>query len=380
MSVACAQLQEDWELFVLGSLDEAAQQRMASHLRSGCAECLHRYIEAQTAVTSIAASAPPRQPSAQVERELMKRVRGQQNSGLAWAWPRWALVPWAVAAACLLISGWLFVQQRTLSQELLAARQEIANYEGQSQVSTSTSSTSSVPTPSTQPVQPQFFSQNAAGARDRKKLAELELEIAELRNKYAAAEAASAAAAQKTAELEAELGSAQARSNALARDFEAANKKSTAATQAQIVSLNEQLSASRAEVNRLGQMTARNAQIESLLQSGSIQQIDLRAVDMAAGKASARVIYSPKGGLLLVADSLPRLDHEKCYQLWLIRKGAPAILSGGLLQLSDDGHGFLFAPPTTELAQLTGLAITDEPKGGSVSARGHKLLFGARSN
>jgi anti-sigma-K factor RskA len=123
---------------------------------------------------------------------------------------------------------------------------------------------------------------------------------------------------------------------------------------------------------------ARDAQIENLLQSATMQQIELRAVDPGAGKASARALYSPQGGLLVVAAALPKLDHEKCYQLWLIRKGAPAIVSAGLLQTSDDGRGFLFAQPTGDLAQLTGLAITDEPKGGSVSARGHKLLFGAQ--
>jgi hypothetical protein len=41
------------------------------------------------------------------------------------------------------------------------------------------------------------------------------------------------------------------------------------------------------------------------------------------------------------------------------------------------GGGFLYVPAEQDLRQLTALALTDEPKGGSVSARGHKLLFGA---
>jgi anti-sigma-K factor RskA len=100
-------------------------------------------------------------------------------------------------------------------------------------------------------------------------------------------------------------------------------------------------------------------------------------VDPGAGQGYARAIYSSKGGLLLVANLLPQLPDRKCYQLWILRKGNPAILSAGLVQLQSAGKGLLYAPPSESLNQLTALAITDEPEGGSVSARGHKLLFGA---
>jgi anti-sigma-K factor RskA len=48
-----------------------------------------------------------------------------------------------------------------------------------------------------------------------------------------------------------------------------------------------------------------------------------------------------------------------------------------LITLQQDGKGVLFAPPSGDLAEVTALAITDEPAGGSVAARGRKLLFGA---
>ena len=72
-----------------------------------------------------------------------------------------------------------------------------------------------------------------------------------------------------------------------------------------------------------------------------------------------------------------RRCREKCYQLWSIHKSGPAILSAGLLKTDASGTGFLYAPPSQGLGQLTALAITDEPKGGSVSAKGRKLLYGA---
>jgi anti-sigma-K factor RskA len=377
MSVDCAHLEQDWELFALGSLDEAAQRTMASHVQS-CKECQRRFAEARAVVASIATSAPARQPSMRVERALMKRVRAEQGSTSARSWPRWNLAPWAVAAACFVLAGWFFWQQRRLGEELAGANSVIQSLR---QAGAPTAPISpriaEAPAPPAPIHLPSTPSQGARAA-DNQRLAELAAENEEMRKQNAALSSARAAAEQHAIELQSALSAAKARTEDLTRDLEAARNLPSGVNQTEIAALNAELSDSRAEVERLSQVRVRNAQIERLLRSGSVQEIELRAVDPAAGKAFARVLYSPQGGLLLVADALPKLDHEKCYQLWVIRKGTPAILSAGLLQSSDDGRGFLIAQPTNDLAQLTGLAITDEPKGGSVSARGHKLLFGAR--
>ncbi len=389
MSVDCAHVEQDWELFALGSLDEAAQRAMASHLQS-CAECQRRFAEARAVVASIATTVPARQPSARVERDLMRRVRAESGASTtqSWSWPSWNLAPWAVATVCVVLAGWFFWQQHRLGEELAAAKSTIQGLQ-QAGKATAPIPPRMAEAPATAPpeVLPSPAGQGAVAAEQRpkderssenQKLAELAAENEELRKQNAALLSASAAAEQHAVELQATLNAAQAHTDELSRELAAAKNVPTGGDQAELAALNSQLADSRAEIARLSQMRVRDAQIESLLRSGSVQQIELRAVDLAAGKAFARVLYSPQGGLLLVADSLPKLDHEKCYQLWVIRKGAPAILSAGLLQTSDDGRGFLLAQPTSDLAQLTGLAITDEPKGGSVSARGHKLLFGSR--
>jgi len=424
MSVECAHVEEDWELFVLGSLEEAAQQRMASHVRSGCKECHSRLMEAQIAAGLVAMTAPERQPSLRVERDLLKRIEAGESSGWrsaasAWSWPRFRMIPWVVATACVLLAGWFFWQQRRLGEELTKAEAtiermrrpgtatgqgahrvaEVPNGEStDSATSTTTSSSAKNAFASNESPADRRAARNqdvdnrASGrAEDERKLAndgmgkpfastvaELAAQVDELKKENAGLRSATAAAEKNEVELQGALSASTARAEALERDLEAVKISSGAANPAEVATLNRQLLESSAEVARLGAATARYAQIENLLQSGSTQQIVLRVVDPAGGKAFARVFYSPQAGLLLLADALPKLDHEKCYQLWVIRKGAPAILSAGLLQTSDDGHGFLFAEPTRELAELTGLAITDEPKGGSISARGHKLLFGAR--
>jgi anti-sigma-K factor RskA len=381
MNLACAHMDEDWDLLALGSLDEATQRTMESHLQSGCKECRRKFMEAQLAVVSVSAISPPARPSARAERELMKRIRQESSPKNAWSWPRWNLAPWAVATACLVLAGWLFWQQRTLRMELGNANNSIQSLR-QELSSQSAAQPSQVQPPALQPAPPTTaVNGTALVLPENKKLAQLESAIKNLQQENAVLAAARAQAEQQAATLQSQLNTAQARTEALTRDLQAAQKSTipaNAANDNQIADLTHQLSQTRAELARLQEAGALNAQVEALLQSGSIRQIELRPIDPAAGAATAHALYSPRGGLLLIADSLPHLDHEKCYQLWLIRKGTPAILSAGLLQTSADGRGFLFAPPTSDLAQLTALAITDEPKGGSPSARGHKLLFGAQ--
>jgi anti-sigma-K factor RskA len=59
--------------------------------------------------------------------------------------------------------------------------------------------------------------------------------------------------------------------------------------------------------------------------------------------------------------------------LWLLRGQSPAVVSGGL-----------FTPETTVVeftdralvSRITGMAVTDEPAGGSKTPTGHKFLVG----
>lgn len=384
MNLVCAHLEEDWELFALGALDEATQRDMKSHLQSGCRKCRSKFMEARTAMLSLSSMPAPAQPSARAERELMRRIRQESLPAFRperrWSWK---FAPWVLAAACLLVAFALFWQQRGLRMELSRADTSIASLRRALTAQPAVSQPSAESTEQSPVARSGSAQDVATPSADRKKLDAFESQLASLQQDNAALQAAHDQAAQRAATLQADLASAQARTEILARDLAAAQTavvatKPNVPDQGRIADLDRQLVDARSEISRLQQANARNEQVEALLQSGSVRQIELRAVDPAAGTASAHVLYSPRGGLLLVADSLPRLDHEKCYQLWVIRKGAPAILSAGLLQTSADGRGFLFAPPTNELAQLAGLAITDEPKGGSVSARGHKLLFGAQ--
>jgi anti-sigma-K factor RskA len=376
MTTTCTHLQDDWELYALGSLPADAQESMAAHLEAGCRECQRRYLEAQAVLTAMSSLAPARRPSPSVERKLMRAITAAQARIVA-AWSFWKAVPWAFACACLLAVIWFARDRFRLESELGEARQNSSilqrdqkalqdELQAKLEAEKLEAEAKSVPV-ATPPSLPAVKHEDDA---------KLRAQLEEAQNRIRVAEADKAAAAKQVAELQNQLASGANRSASLERELRAAAASADRAGSEKTAILAAELAKSQAETRRLSAAADAGDKIERLLQSASLQQISLRSVDPKGGHATARALYSPQGGLLLVADALPKLPGQKCYQLWLIKKGAPAILSGGLITLQDDGKGVLFAPPSSDLAEVTALAITDEPAGGSVAARGRKLLFG----
>jgi len=303
------------------------------------------------------------------------------------AWSFWQIAPWAAGFACLLLALGFAAGHSKMRAELQRANQRIvlAQKEQESlqqQLQSSREAERNLPASGTaaeKVAMPSIGGITAAEearlraqldrARQRVELNEadnfaLQHQLEQLRSDLAAA-------TNHAASLEKDLASEQAQEKGKERI--ATRPNADAAT-----ALAAQLERSQAEVRRLSAAAGNGSKIERLLESPSLQQIFLRSVVPQAGGATARALYSPQGGLLLIADSLPALPDQKCYQVWLIRKSAPAITSAGLMTLQAGGKGILFAPPSSELAEVTALAITDEPAGGSVSSRGKKLLFGAQ--
>jgi anti-sigma-K factor RskA len=395
MNSACSHLQDDWELYALGGLPEPEHAAMESHLEEGCKDCRQRYFEAQTALTAMSTLAPMLRPSPKVEQKLMRAIRAERAPATP-AWPWWRPVPWAVAFACLLTMLWLAIDRRDLRRELAQSRQDAMAEQQRRQALQDEiqdrSEAAQIP--------PQSDAASPNAASNSPDVGKLRAELFEARRQAQVAQSDKVAWQHQFEQLRADLATATARSAALesdlrsaqlearqaqaqARNLAAKNQELEKAQPARSDSdktamLAAELAKSQADVRRLSAAARDGERIERLLQSSSLQQISLRGLIPQAGNATARALYSPQGGLLLLADSLPRLPDQKCYQLWLIRKGSPAISSGGLITLQEDGKGILFAPPSNELAQVTALAITDEPAGGSVTSRGRKLLFGAQ--
>ena len=77
--------------------------------------------------------------------------------------------------------------------------------------------------------------------------------------------------------------------------------------------------------------------------------------------------------MVFYASNLPALPPGRTYQLWLLRGRKPAIASGGTFA----GDGFVEVEDKTLISDLRGLAVTEEPSGGSAGPTGHKILVGA---
>jgi anti-sigma-K factor RskA len=364
----------DWNLFALGALDESTHREMQEHLQTRCLACRRSYQEAVLVMDALAATVPPQKPSPHIADALLSRIT--QASPLVVpikSKRRSAALPWVAAAACALLALCLGVRLEQVNDLL-------RNQRASSAAAAVQQPAEAVPSPAKAPsLVPPNERQTSPPAPARSNASQVRALTAQVADLEAQKDTALAQLNQVKNDL---ANSIEARNSlqtqlASAREQIRAGATDVHSSQAQLSALTHRLEMADATVAELRASKAWNAQVVGFLQSGPFRQVDLRAVDPGAGKATAVAFYAPDRGLLILARALPHLEGEKCYQLWSIHKAGMAIRSVGLMKTDASGGGFLYAPPEQDLRQLTALAITDEPKGGSVSARGHKLLFGA---
>jgi anti-sigma-K factor RskA len=91
---------EDFDLYVLGVLDDDERQPLEEHFRS-CAQCRHKLDAAQGRMSLLALAAPTVVPAAAVRERLLGQIRPRQVTP---AEPRFRLVwQWAAAALGLIL-------------------------------------------------------------------------------------------------------------------------------------------------------------------------------------------------------------------------------------------------------------------------------------
>jgi hypothetical protein len=395
MNLICAKQSEDWELLALGSLEEEAADLLRAHLRSGCALCNKHYAECVTAglamgVAAVATEEPGDHVFARLSQytksspKLIAMPLAQKRSS---SYPR---AGWWAAAACASFAVWMSWQNYSLRQEFAvpkapsvspspsstassiatdqSLRQQVAELETQlrqarSEASQPASPPAQIPPSTTADPQVQEVVANLTGqlrkaSEEKEKLqglaVEKERQIADLNQKLLASQADLNQQTQRLAAAQSPIKSDQ-----------------------ETTVLQARLSDSQRAVERQRALLEEYRDAFRTLEAGSVKQVELAVVDSAAGSGKVRALYSPRGGLLVFAQKLPPLPSSKCYQLWILRNGNPSIVSGGLIRLDATGSGFLAAKPSAALEGVTGFALTDEPAGGSVIARGKKLLFGA---
>jgi len=127
----------------------------------------------------------------------------------------------------------------------------------------------------------------------------------------------------------------------------------------------------RRAVNRQRRQLEQNLQVASFLSSPSVKMVKLQPTEKSETSAGYALVEGSR--VLFVANKLPNLPAGRQYQLWLIRgKGTP-IVSGGVFSMSGQQAILEIRDPSL-LVDLKGLAVTDEPMGGSKLPTGHKFL------
>jgi hypothetical protein len=148
-----------------------------------------------------------------------------------------------------------------------------------------------------------------------------------------------------------------------------------ASDQARIRDLQNQVSMYRQAVDSQQQQLNQYLRMTAMLQSPSVTLVRLKATE-AGGNASGVALFTDRSGLLFYAANLPAPPPGRTYQLWLIRDRGPAIASAGTFSsFRADAPAIQFADVRL-LTGVRGVAVTEEPAGGSPLPTGHKVLVG----
>src|SRR5581483_897941 len=132
----------------------------------------------------------------------------------------------------------------------------------------------------------------------------------------------------------------------------------------------------KAILERDRQALAENTRLISALWTPGARLMALKGSEGAAGSiAYAIVIENSK--LVFIASNLPKLAADRQFQLWVVRKQDPKIVSAGVFSSDGNSHGTLDFDGGSVLSDIAFLEVTEEPQGGSLGPTGAKLLEAA---
>ncbi len=375
--------QEIYDLYVLDLLESPLSQLVKTHLESGCPACqkgMGQGLNLWTGMAISAAQASDVRPSAALKRRIMRSVEPARAS-----WVEWFLMreTWAAAAMAVVISGatvWFHGPSGVTNPAI--------------PVQTVQSQPQPAP-PVPEAPAPSPIATPGISTEDQVQLAALKAKLANLERDLSASatlagesETALRSERDRMRSLEAELGrqkttleAALQQRQQLEADFrrvqaQTAQPDKTAIQRVQF--LEEENGRLRKDLTVLRQRAEQGLQLAAFLGSPEIRLVKLKGTE-AADKATAQVLISGRGKILLFTGDLPALPAGREYQLWIIRSRGPAIVSAGVFRASDGKAEFQVANASL-LESLTSLAVTEEPAGGSTRPTGHKVLIGvARS-
>ena len=73
----CRNLEDVYELFLLGVLSEEGSRELRAHLTQGCRQCLEKVKDAARTVYLLSLSARPASPGPKAKADLLRLLRGK---------------------------------------------------------------------------------------------------------------------------------------------------------------------------------------------------------------------------------------------------------------------------------------------------------------
>jgi hypothetical protein len=146
----------------------------------------------------------------------------------------------------------------------------------------------------------------------------------------------------------------------------------------QILELQAEIGQYKAIMQRQERALSDNLRLLDALSTPGAHLFFLKGTGIAANcTAYALVVENSK--IVLIASSLPKLDHERQFQFWVVRKEEPKIVSAGMFTPDDNRVVLEFEDPSL-ISNISLIQVTDEPRGGSSEPTGPKLLFVSLDN
>ncbi|MFN2577717.1 MAG: anti-sigma factor domain-containing protein [Pyrinomonadaceae bacterium] len=136
-----------------------------------------------------------------------------------------------------------------------------------------------------------------------------------------------------------------------------------------VAQLEHQLNTQQHELARDRDVLARQREALALLNSPDAKRMEL-AGSQTARDARGSFVYDQKTGrAVLLADGLPATPGDKAYELWFIPKGHSP-MPGKMFTVDSSGHALLAEQMPADSMENGVIAITLEPKRGSVVPTG----------
>jgi hypothetical protein len=149
-----------------------------------------------------------------------------------------------------------------------------------------------------------------------------------------------------------------------------------------VASLRKQLLQTQAEANQYKeviqveqQALAHNTQLLDALSSPGAHLLPMKGSE-AAEDSTAYALIVESSRMVFLASNLPDPPAGKQYQLWLLRRQDPKLVSAGVFSPDDKKRVVMNFDTPSVLSDIAELEVTEEPSGGSEAPSGNKLLTG----